>query len=180
MAVACERFFWDEGAGAFYDAASDAPPLVTRPRDAFDNAMPSGTALAVDLLQRLTALDGSGTAAACAARALSALTHSMQQVPTAFGHLLGAADASVDGMVSVVLSGAAASAELAALQRTVAARYVPAMVLASGSSDGVPLAAGKRAPAHGAMAYVCRGFSCDTPTSDPDELSRQLANAVRS
>ena len=42
--------FWDEDAQAFFDTASDGEQLVTRPRDVTDNAMPSGTSLAVELL----------------------------------------------------------------------------------------------------------------------------------
>ncbi|MHB8839550.1 MAG: thioredoxin domain-containing protein [Gemmatimonadaceae bacterium] len=179
MAAACERCFWDEAAGAFFDAASDAPPLVTRPRDAYDNAVPSGTALAVDLLQRLAALDGDGVGAERARQALASLAEPMAQAPLAFGHLLGVADGEVDGMVSVVLAGAADARQFACLERAVAASYVPALVLADGSAPGLSIAEGKQ-PADGrAAAYVCRGFSCEAPTGDAAELARQLADAAR-
>jgi uncharacterized protein YyaL (SSP411 family) len=29
-----------------------------------------------------------------------------------------------------------------------------------------------------ATAYVCQDFACQTPTSDPDELSTQLGDAM--
>jgi hypothetical protein len=179
MAAAGERFFWDEQARAYFDAAADAPPLVTRPRDAFDNAMPSGTALAVDLQQRLAALDGEHPGADRAGSVLASLAESMRQVPLAFGHLLCTADADVHGPVSVVLSGVGNSAALERLRRAVATGYVPALVLASGSSSDVPLVTGKDAPTGGVVAYVCRGFSCEAPTNDPEVLVRQLAGAAR-
>lgn len=178
LAVSCERFFWDDDAGAFFDTASDAPPLVTRPRDAFDNATPSGTALAVELLQRLAALDGDEAGAARARQVLSSLADRTAQAPLAFGHLLGAADAEVDGAVSVVLRGSPSAADFQALGRALADRYVPSLVLAGGTAADPPLLTGKDAR-DGATAYVCRGFTCEAPTRDADDLKRQLAEAMQ-
>ena len=179
LAAACEEFFWDDEAGTFFDAAADAPPLITRPRDAYDNALPSGTALAVELLQRLAALDGDGRGAARARRAIASLADLMAQAPLAFGHLLGAADSEVDGHISVVLSGTDDAAGRASLERSLAATYVPALVLADGATPGLPLADGKQPATGAATAYVCRGFTCDEPTRDPELLARQLAAACR-
>ena len=50
MSDAAVAWFWDDATGAFYDTASDHETLITRPRDVTDNATPSGTSLAVELL----------------------------------------------------------------------------------------------------------------------------------
>jgi len=175
LALACERHFWDEGARAFYDTADDAPPLVTRPRDAYDNAVPSGTSLAIDLLQRLTALDGDEGRARRVRAALAGSAEMMERAPMAFGHLLGVADSEVEGPISVVLAGTQTASEFQRLARTVAAWYVPGLVLASGPGPDIALARDKSSCDGVAAAYVCRGFACDAPTTDPDELARQLA-----
>jgi uncharacterized protein YyaL (SSP411 family) len=52
------QWFWDDRAGAFFDTPSDHEELVTRPRDITDNATPSGSSLAVELLLRLGDLLG--------------------------------------------------------------------------------------------------------------------------
>ena len=39
--------FWDEEDGLFFDAARDGEELVVRPREAMDNATPSGNSLAI-------------------------------------------------------------------------------------------------------------------------------------
>jgi uncharacterized protein YyaL (SSP411 family) len=44
--------FWDEETDAVFDTASDGEPLVLRPRDAMDNATPSGPSLSAELLDR--------------------------------------------------------------------------------------------------------------------------------
>jgi hypothetical protein len=179
LADACERHFWDETAGAFFDTAADAPPLVTRPRDTYDNAMPSGTSLAVELLQRVGALTGDASRAERARDVLSSLADSMGAAPLAFGHLLGAADFESDGDVSVVLSGAPDAGDFARLERALAACYVPSLVIAGGLSAPPAVLEGKT-PIDGiAAAYVCRGFSCDAPTTDAAAFATQLAAAAR-
>ncbi len=179
LADACERHFWDETVGAFYDAAADAPPLVTRPRDTYDNAMPSGTSLAVELLQRVGALTGDAARAERAREVLSSLAEPMGAAPLAFGHLLGAADFESDGDVSVVLAGAPDAADFARLERALAACYVPSLVIAGGLTAPPAVLEGKT-PIDGiAAAYVCRGFSCDAPTTDAATLATQLSAAAR-
>ena len=56
LADASIEWFWDDAAGAFFDTPYDHERLVTRPRDITDNATPSGTSLAAELLARLADL----------------------------------------------------------------------------------------------------------------------------
>ena len=60
LADAMIDLFWDEGRGTFYDTARDHETLIVRPRDIFDNAMPSGSSTATLALLRLGALTGQG------------------------------------------------------------------------------------------------------------------------
>ncbi len=180
LADACERHFWDDASGAFFDAADDAPPLVTRPRDAYDNAMPSGTSLAVELLQRIGTLTGDAVRTARAQDVLSSLAEHMGSAPLAFGHLLGAADYETDGDVSVVLAGSPDAPDFAQLERALAACYVPSLVIAGGLSAPPAILEGKTPVGGSAAAYVCRGFTCDAPTGDAAEFAAQLAAAGRS
>jgi uncharacterized protein YyaL (SSP411 family) len=84
--------FWDDEAGAFYDTARTAAPLITRPRDVTDNAIPSGTALAVEFLGRLADYAEEPRYRDRARFALESLIPSATQYPAAFGHLLGVAE----------------------------------------------------------------------------------------
>ena len=53
LADAMVSLYWDPGEGLFYDTASDHESLIVRPRDTFDNAMPSGGSAAAGVLLRL-------------------------------------------------------------------------------------------------------------------------------
>ncbi|MEO7040753.1 MAG: thioredoxin domain-containing protein [Gemmatimonadaceae bacterium] len=84
--------FWDAGKVAFFDTAHDAEQLVSRPRDPTDNATPSGTSLAVDLLLRLANYDGNQEFRGIAERVMNSLAEASSRYPSAFGHLLGDAE----------------------------------------------------------------------------------------
>src|SRR3972149_6137375 len=61
--------FWDDDVQGFFDTGRDHEALITRPRELFDNATPSGTSVAADVLLRLAAItdkrDYEASAPAC-------------------------------------------------------------------------------------------------------------------
>jgi hypothetical protein len=182
LADAAVEWFWDEESGAFFDTSRDHERLITRPRDVTDNAVPAGTSLAVELLLRTAALTDDGAHRARATRVLEALAEPMARHGIAFGHLLGAADLAVHGAVEVALVGDARAPGLDALAAELARHYVPGLALAAGAPGGdaeVPLLRDRPAREGQATAYVCRGFVCDEPTTDPARLGAQLEAAVR-
>ncbi len=167
--------FWDEEAQAFFDTASDAEPLVTRPRDVTDNAVPSGSSLAAELLLLLGDLFARGEYTSRARYVLETQAEPMARYPTAFGHALGAADMAVRGAVEVAIAGDPGDGAFGSLAREVANRYLPALVLAGGEgkgADGIALL--ERRGGVEPVAYVCRAYACDAPTEDPAVLGRQL------
>ena len=182
IARATIEWFWDDTAGAFFDTARDAEQLITRPRDVTDNATPSGTSLAVELLLHLSELEHDTEYRRRAAFTLESLAEPIARFPTAFGHLLGCADMEMNGAIEVALIGDTRTAPLKALERAIAEQYVPSLVLAGGppTADSLvkllndrPLVDGKP------TAYVCRGYSCDTPVTEPQLLSAQLEKAAK-
>ena len=142
---AMTEWFWDDATGAFYDTASDHEPLITRPREIADNAMPSGTSLAVELLLRLAEVLDDADARRRATYVVETLAPSIARYPAAFGHLLGSADMLINGAVEVAIVGQPESPDFVALERAAAEHYVPSLVLAGGrATTGIALLAGSR------------------------------------
>ncbi|MCB1255061.1 MAG: hypothetical protein KDB39_17855, partial [Austwickia sp.] len=90
---------------------------------------------------------------------------------------LAVAEAFVAGPLEVAIVAADPSAPdavdlLAAARRSLS----PGLVLAVGRPDepGWPLLADRPLVGGVATAYVCRGFSCDAPVTDPAELADRL------
>ncbi len=176
-------WFWDERAGAFFDTASDAETLITRPRELTDNATPSGTSLAVELLLRLAELEHDSDRRRRADWVLETLAEPMAEHGLAFGHMLGAADLSVHGAVEVALVGDPESTDHIALAAEVSRHHLPALVLAGaipGASAPAALLADRPMQGGRATAYVCRDYHCDAPTTSVTELASQLARSSAS
>src|SRR3712207_6350111 len=82
------ELFWDEGRKVFYDTPSDHEELVTRPRDVYDSAAPSGNSVATDVLLRLALLLDRDDYRARAEAVLEELSGGMEKLPGGFGRLL--------------------------------------------------------------------------------------------
>jgi uncharacterized protein len=178
------RLFWDDAADGFYDASPGHEPLVVRPRNLFDNAVPSGGAAAVEALLRLAVFTGEARYEAIAARALRALAELLARHPSGFGRLLAALDFHLGPVVEVALIAPEAGDGVGPLAAEVFKRYLPnRAVVGSRAGDvaaaaGIPLLENRGTVGGVATAYVCRNFACDAPTTSPEELARQLAEGV--
>jgi uncharacterized protein YyaL (SSP411 family) len=171
--------FYDGDSDLWYDTAADAEALVVRPREVTDNATPSGVALIAELLLRWAELDDRTGYLDAARSAVSRVVAGLSQYPLAFGHMLGVADSLVNGDVQIALLWTDGGASVGPLHDRIGSQYVPGLVLAGGSGAAPPALAlfRGRAPLDGRpTAFVCRGFACDLPATQPDELERQLSS----
>jgi uncharacterized protein YyaL (SSP411 family) len=169
--------------GGFFDTATDHERLITRPKDPQDNAVPSGGAMATTVLLKLAAWTGEGRYREAAERALGTVSPFMVRYPTGFGQWLVAAAFAASDVVEVAVVGDPFDAATRALLEPVWSTWRPAQVLAVAPPDGVaasavPLLHDRTAIGGAATAYVCRGFTCDLPVTEPAALERQLAGAI--
>ncbi len=168
--------FWDESLPGFYDTSSDHELLITRPRDLYDNALPSGSSTAIELSLRLGYITGEREYTRRAGAALAQGAESMADHPNAFGHVLCAADMLVHGATAVAVVGTVAGRDalLAQAERV----FLPSAIVAGspeGANADLALFEGRDARGAEAAAYICRGPVCDAPASTPAELDARLS-----
>jgi uncharacterized protein YyaL (SSP411 family) len=168
-----------DDAGSLYDTAADAERLIRRPQDPTDNATPSGWTAAAGALLSYAAHTGSEPHRTAAEHALGVVKALGPRVPRFIGWGLAAAEALLDGPreVAVVGPGPGDSATQG-LHRTALLGTAPGAVVAVGTagSDEFPLLAGRPLVGGAPAAYVCRDFTCDAPTTDPERLRTALNN----
>ncbi len=172
----CIALFVDPDAGGFFSTGLDAEPLVTRPKDLVDNAIPAANSVLALELQRLALLTGEASYERTALDAIRLVADSAKGSPLGFGHLLGAVDFYTGSPVEIVIVGKPEAEDTATLVGTVYGRYLPNKVLMTSPPDGLedlPLLRG-RGSASVATAYVCHRGVCDLPVTDPDALAAQL------
>ncbi|MEV5781183.1 thioredoxin domain-containing protein [Streptomyces sp. NPDC052287] len=169
--------FSDPESGGLYDTAADAEQLIRRPQDPTDNATPSGWSAAAGALLSYAAHTGSEPHRAAAERALGVVKALGPRAPRFVGWGLAVAEALLDGPREVAVVGPAGDAMTRALHRTALLGTAPGAVVAVGAagSDELPLLADRPLVDGEPAAYVCRNFTCDAPTTDPDRLRTALS-----
>jgi uncharacterized protein YyaL (SSP411 family) len=168
-------------AGGFFDTADDHERLVTRPKDVQDNAVPSGNAMAARVLLRLAAWTGDGAYRSAAERAMRTVVPFVGRYPTGFAQWLGAMDLALAPALEIAIVGEPASPGTRALLAEVRSGYRPNLVVAlgaDGAPSAVPLLHDRPAIDGRPSAYVCRGFACRLPVTDPAALRDELAAAI--
>jgi uncharacterized protein YyaL (SSP411 family) len=173
------RLFDDPENEGFFQTGTDAEALLTRPKELFDNAIPSGNSVAADVLLRLALYTGDARLERLGVSALRATGDLLAKAPSAFGHALGALDLHLSDAREIAIVGEAGTAR-DALEEVLRRRYLPNTVVAAAlpgddaAAAAVPLLAGRTVVGGHAAAYVCEGFVCRMPVTTPEDFAEQL------
>jgi uncharacterized protein YyaL (SSP411 family) len=177
------RLFADEAQGGYFFTGEDGEPLLARAKEIYDGASPSGNAVAALVLLKLSRLTGDGSHEARAKRLFAAFAGRVSAMPSAHAQLLVALDFALGPAREITLAADLGDPRLLALVAAVRRPFVPNKIvhLRPARGDGGPLAA--LAPYVAAQvandgaptAYVCEGFACKQPVTDPAALAALLS-----
>ncbi len=160
--------FGSDGAdGVLFTTGKDADPLIVRPKDLLDGALPSANAVAVNALARLGTLTGDERLIAVATQIVRAVSGLIESNPVAFADLVAATSVLGDP-VEIVVTG-----DRPDLRDVVRSRWLPGAVLAWGEPTDSPLWESRSKDA----AYVCRHYACLIPARDTATLEAQLPDS---
>ncbi len=174
-----------DGSGVYWATAedgpsADGPALVVRPVESWDNAQPAGSSVMVEVNARLAALTGEVALRERAEATVRRFGDSLARMPLGHGEMALGAEMLLAGPLEVAVVGPDGP-ERDALLAVVRDTWRPGVVLAVGDGEddgGIPLLADRPVRDGRPTAYVCRGFTCQAPTTDPAELAGQLSAAV--
>jgi uncharacterized protein YyaL (SSP411 family) len=179
--------FGDAAGGWFSTTGTDASVLV-RMKEDYDGAEPSATSVSAGNLLLLAHLTGDDRAARAAGRAIASASAALTRMPRAVPMMLAVLSSFHAGFTQVVIAGPRERDDTRALQQVVADAYLPAGVvvpfdLTDNTTDdalvtALPWLEPLRMVDGRATAYVCRGFTCDRPVTDPALLQAMLAGDV--
>ena len=166
--------------GGFFDTSHDHEQLITRPKSLQDNAIPSGNAMAAEVLLRIAAYTGEDAYRQPAEEMLAAMTPMMQQYPGGFSHWLSALAFHLAPPREIALIGDSRSEETQALLNVTFGAYRPHQIVALAdpneevAASSIPILANRPQQDGRATAYVCQRFACKTPVTDPAALEAQM------
>jgi uncharacterized protein len=170
------RDFGDE-AGGFYQTAIGHESLIARTREGHDGAIPSANSIAARALVRLARHFDRPELEKRAVDALVAHGAFLGRAPRAFPSALSVSDWLLEGPVEIAVVGPRGREDTEALQRAIAATFLPNRVLSPvdpADSERSLLGRDKGLHEGRAAAYVCRNFACEAPVTEPSALLQKL------
>jgi hypothetical protein len=170
---------YNDPSGGFFDTPEGGERLVIRPKDLQDNATPCGNSMACEALLRMAAFTGRADFRQKAEGMLEMTADKAVQYPLGFSRWLSALDFALSKIKEIAITGDLNSADTRSLISIVQEGYHPHWILAASSLPlpGKPPELLQNRPMLGdkATAYVCQGFVCQQPVTDPELLRSQLA-----
>jgi uncharacterized protein YyaL (SSP411 family) len=170
--------FWDDDGGGFFFTSADHEQLIVRSKNPYDNAIPSGNAMCVHNLLRLSAFTGRSEYRDKAHQILCIFSDHMEKAPGGFGHLLSGLAWHLNQPEEIAIIGAIDDETTQAMLKAVNTGFRPYKVVAlydpaSGqarAAEIIPLLANRALVDGKTTAYVCENFVCRQPVTTAEEL----------
>ena len=176
-----DALFWDEKDGAWFSTTGQDPTVLLRLKEDYDGAEPSASSVAVMNVLTLAHLTGDGAYREKAERTLRRYGRRVGAAGRVIPMMLCALSQWHAPSMQIVVVGGHTAPAVKALEREIAAHYLPFAVHLPMDPDRNQEALRTRLPfvdgmqAHGGGAvYVCRDFTCRQPVSSPDAVRREL------
>ena len=171
-----DRHYWDDGGGFFF-TADDARDLITRTKNATDNAVPAGNGTMVEVLARLYYLTGEAHYRQRGEATVAAFAGEIARHPLPFATLLGG-NVMLQDAQQIVVVGHRDDAETAGLLKTIGGAPAPSRVLMV-VDPGAALPPGHPATGKGQVdgqptVYLCKGPVCAPPITNGADLAAAL------
>ena len=180
--------FRDTDRGGFFFSPEGKEDLIVRQKEVYDGAVPSGNSVALYNLVRLARLTGSVPYERLASETASAFSRQVASQPSAFTFFISALDMAIGPSQELVIVGIPGAEDTLALLEVAREGFHPSRVLLfKPAGDDSRLLSGLAPFARDfdlldgrAAAYLCTGFACERPVSEPDQLRKLIASARRS
>jgi uncharacterized protein YyaL (SSP411 family) len=173
------ELFYDEVQGGFYMYAHDRDKLISRPKELYDGALPSGNSVAAYVISRLYHLTGNIKWQNVLEKQVSYLTQEVEKSPANYCFSLLAFQSILYPSTEIVCVSAEQSI-LTELQRLHGSRKPDISVILKTSlneealSEAAPFTADYPVPSEGSKYYVCRNGACTKPVEGLEELKEVL------
>ncbi len=170
------NLFGENNSAALFLYGHDSEQLISRPRESYDGAIPSGNSVAAMNLLRLARITGHHEYENRAKAIMDFFNNQVQAAPTGHSYMLSSYMYSVsDNSSEIVITGENSKEMIDTLNR----KYLPFAVTISNISPELteiaPFVGEYKSQNGKTAAYVCRNFSCMEPVTQPEKLSEVLS-----
>jgi len=174
------KLFWDKENGGLFIYGSDSEQLITRPKEVYDGATPSGNSVSAMNFLRLARLTGRHELEERAIKLFRIFGRNLIAIPRGHAFLMSAFLYSQSPAKEVVLVSSQQNAHADGMLEVLNEKYMPftlSMFYSDNHStlkDVVPFIADYKALDGKTTAYVCENFACQAPVTDMEKLREIL------
>ena len=174
--------FWDEDEGGFFLTPEDGESLLIRPKEIYDGALPSGNSIALSNLLRLERMTANKELGSKAKLVIQAFSGTLKEVPSGYTQFMASLYFSLSATTEIIIVGDPQAEDTREMLSIIGSTFSPIAITLVKDSTADNKILSKLAPyttnytsLNGkATAYVCRNYSCESPTSDPEKLKKFL------
>ncbi|MCJ8012595.1 thioredoxin domain-containing protein [Paenibacillus sp. KQZ6P-2] len=178
--------FWDEADGGFYFSSRHGEKLLSRSKELYDGAIPSGNSVAALQLSKLAAITQDPELTSLVDRQLQVFTGTAVQYPMGYAMYLLSAMQPFQGGREIVLSGNRDDTHMQDMVAAVQQAYLPgASVVYNWEGEAgeklrelLPHIADMKPVSGKAAAYICEHFSCKEPVTTLEALREALVDVT--
>ncbi len=169
------KLFSDSGSAGLYLYGDDSEELITRPKESYDGALPSGNSAAVMNLLRIARLTGRHELEDKAKEILDYFSDEVEAAPTGHSYMLCAYMYSMSPNASEVVIVGDTSSEMINTYNSI---YTPFSVALANITPElvnlIPFISEYREQNGQTAVYVCKNFACSAPVTYASALSKML------
>jgi len=167
------RLFYDREHKGFFLYGIDGEKLLSRPKELYDGAIPSGNSVAAMVLLKLSMLMDKSEYADIAHEMFQSFGGKVARYPAGYTHLLSAYMFAVKESLKVVIAGKKEAKETTEMLEIINDKFLPnvAISLKKNGDNNYMILDEKT------TAYICKGHSCSKPINDIDEFSKAILHS---
>ena len=171
-----QNSFWDSTNGGFYFTADDSEKLISRQKEIYDGAIPSGNSVALLNLLKLGRFTGDTIYEKKANQLVMAFSSVIKNSPIAFSQFLASLDFAFGPSKEIVIVGKKNNPESEKVLNFIRKKFIPNKVLLFKEEEdqnlaGIAKFTVDQKPLNGkTTVYVCENFNCKMPVTELKEL----------
>jgi uncharacterized protein YyaL (SSP411 family) len=174
--------FWDDDSGGLFFSADDSEELISRTKEIYDGAVPSGNSIAMLNMIRLGRMIADPDLEQRASQLAQSFAGTVSKSPSNYTMLMSAVDFAIGPSHEIIVVGDMRSEDARSMLHALSREYLPNKVvlfkpdgdesseierIAGYLSDHV-LVDGK------ATVYVCVNYECRTPVTDMEDMLKVI------
>lgn len=179
------ELFWDDHAGGFFYYGKDGEMLITRGKELYDGAIPSGNSMAAWVMARLSRMTVNAELDGLVQKMFKVFAAEVVRYPRAYAVFLLAVDFYYRSPRQLVIASQAGQGDVKPVLGEIGRHFTPdAVVLYNDPSREaaveklIPHIQAQAAQKEGPTVYICENFACQKPVTDIVLLGQVLQRKI--